>query len=188
MEAWSEEDEPRLVRAAQAGDLRAFDGLVRRYRRAAQVIAASILGGGEAANDAVQDALIAAFKALPQLGDENRFAAWLGAIVRNRCMRLRAGERKATVPIDDVILAYVPAIAEGLVEGECRAEVRAAIERLAEDLRPVVRLYYLEDWSVGEISEFLHLPRTTVKWRLHAARQILKRELSDYEDSYARTS
>ncbi|RYG44350.1 sigma-70 family RNA polymerase sigma factor [bacterium] len=172
-------DENGWVRAAQAGDLSAFDELVRRYRPAATLTARGVLPSRELADDAVQDAFVAAYKALPQLADPNRFGSWVGSIVRHRAFRIRAGERTPPLPIDDFILSYVPSIQKELEEEEDRAEVRCALGQLAEELRTVVGLYYLSDWSVGDIADYTGLPRTTVKWRLHTGRQRLRALLSD---------
>lgn len=177
--AWNEGEERGLVIAASAGDLAAYDLLVRRYRKPALTVATAVLGRRELAEDAVQDALLAAFAALPRLGDPERFGPWLATIVRNRAQRLARGERRATVPLDAVVLAYSPAISERLEENERGQAVRSAVDGLPEELRPVVALYYLDEWPVAEIARFLGLPPTTVKWRLHAGRQQLRGLLSE---------
>src|SRR5690349_11616300 len=109
---WEGPSEAMLVAAAAAGDLGAFDALVRRYRPAAVMVASQIVATREQAEDAAQDALLAAYAALPQLVDQERFGAWLGTIVRHRARRLASGERRQTVPIDEVVLSYSPALAE----------------------------------------------------------------------------
>src|SRR5208282_556992 len=100
-----------LVVEAQFGNLAAFDALVRRYRAGAMVQAEAIVRRRELAEDAVQDAFLTAYKALPSLSDPGAFAAWFGAIVRHRAIRLLSGERRPTVPLDSVILAHTPSIA-----------------------------------------------------------------------------
>jgi RNA polymerase sigma-70 factor, ECF subfamily len=171
-------DESELVWKAKVGDLSAFDVLVWRYRPAAVLTARGILSNRELADDAVQDAFISAYKSLPQLEDATRFGSWIFAIVRHRALRLRSGERAPHLPIDDLIAAHVPSI-QKLVEDESdHAEVRCAVRQLPEELQTVVQLYYLNQWSVGDIAEYLGLPKTTVKWRLHAGRNQLRTLLS----------
>lgn len=180
---WGRE-ETGWVEAAQRGDLAAFDRLVQRFRPAAMLTARSILPVRELADDAVQDAFVAAYKALPRLGEPERFAGWMGAIVRHRCFRLKSGERTAPMPLDQLIVAYVPSIQKDLEDAGDHATVRCALRELPEDLRSVVELYYLHDWSVGAISDYTGLPKTTVKWRLHAARQRLRTLLSlEFEEN-----
>ncbi len=181
-DGWDEGWEAALVMAARAGDLRAFDALARHYRPGLVLIARQILPTREMAEDAAQDALLAAYSALPRLDDPARFGAWLGAIARNRAARLSRGERRQPVPLESVVLAYVPAIAESLAASETDGKVRCAIANLGPDVRPVVELYYEREWSVREISAFLGVPETTVKWRLHTARMRLRKWLPDLEE------
>ena len=101
--AWNESDETSLVVAAKAGDIRAFDVLAVRYRRAAVLAALRIVKRQEVAEDAVQDALLTAFKALPGLQDNDRFAGWLGAIVRHRALRHLSKESRPEEPSSNYI-------------------------------------------------------------------------------------
>ena len=181
-DGWDEDREATLVRAASAGDLSAYDLLVRRYRPAAVAVAGQVLRNREQAEDAAQDALLAAFAALPHLEEVRRFPAWLSTIVRHRALRISQGERRASVPIDRVILSYTPALSESLAADGERRKVLEAIEQLSAELRPVVELYYLDDWTVREISSFMGLPETTVKWRLHTSRKQLRGLLSTEEE------
>jgi len=181
MESWSliGRQETELVVQAQAGDLAAFDALVTRYRPGALVLARHVSGSHDIAQDAVQDAFLAAYKALPQLGDAEKFPAWFGAIVRHRAKRIASGERNERLPLDDVILLHAPSI---VLEIELRARseaVRCAVSRLPEEIRPIVELYYIEDWDVRQIAGFMALPATTVKWRLHSGRNLLRASLTD---------
>ncbi|MGV3614532.1 MAG: RNA polymerase sigma factor [Fimbriimonas sp.] len=183
---WEPNEEARLVDAAQAGDLKAFDALARHYRPALVLLAAGILRTREQAEDAAQDALLAAYSALPKLEDPERFGAWLGTIVRHRARRLAQGQRRPETPLDAILLSYSPALAERAVEAETGRVVRCAMARLPPEVQPVVELYYLDDWSVHEISDFLGLPQTTVKWRLHDGRRRMRAMLPDYEETYER--
>lgn len=173
-----EDREARLVWAAKVGDLAAFDELVHRYRPAAVLTARAILKSQDLAADAVQDAFLSAYKWLPQLEDANRFGSWIFAIVRHRALRLGAGERRTHLPIDELISAHVPSIHKQVEDRADFAEVRCAVKRLPEDQQAVVELYYLNEWSVCAIAEYLGLPKTTVKWRLHAGRNQLRTLLS----------
>src|SRR5262245_36610972 len=84
-----------LVIGALLGDLGAFDELVRRFRGAVVAVAEGVLGSRELALDVAQEALLLAFKALPQLDDPARFPAWLCAITRNRARRVGAADRRS---------------------------------------------------------------------------------------------
>ncbi|MEZ0324971.1 MAG: RNA polymerase sigma factor [Fimbriimonas sp.] len=169
------EREEELVRAATRGDLAAFDTLVTHYRPAAIALARQIVRSNERAEDTAQDALITAFKALPQLQDPTRFAAWLAAIVRHRAKRISQSREDQAIALDEFIAQRVPA----LQAKEIRNEVSCAIEDLPEEQRIPAQLFYLQEWSTLQISEFLSLPITTVKWRLHMARKSLRPRLAE---------
>ncbi len=174
---WKQATDESLVFAAQVGDLGAFDELVRRYRPAVTMVARGALGDRELAEDAVQDAFLSAYKMLPQLSDGQKFPAWIHAIVRNRAKRLGARLRES--PVDRLILANSEELSHRPHdEVDNRDEVTrmlAEFEKLPDDQRDIVRLYYLQEWPVVRIASFFSLPETTVKWRLHAARERLRR-------------
>ncbi|MDR3688459.1 MAG: sigma-70 family RNA polymerase sigma factor [Fimbriimonas sp.] len=176
-------DEADLVKAAREGSFDAFDALVGKYRSGALSIARQIVRSEELAQDAVQDSFFAAYKALPQLSDTGSFPQWLGAIVRHRSRRIASGALRLTVPLDDLILAHVPSIAVQ-VESRLRNEaIRGRVAILSDELRVAVELYYFDGWQVATIADFLGIPVTTVKWRLHAARNQLRKGISqDWED------
>lgn len=68
---------------------------------------------------------------------------------------------------------------EQVLKEELRKRVRAEVDRLDEKLRNVVYLYYAMEQSVDEISKLLHIPKGTVKSRLHRARSILRERLEE---------
>jgi RNA polymerase sigma-70 factor (ECF subfamily) len=176
---WGHRSEGELVSLARYGDLSAFDALVARYRPGATVLARQIVRRQDAAEDVVQDAFLAAYKALPQLADPEKFAWWFGSIVRHRARRLSAGDRPVHVPIDDLILCHAPSLAAELEQRDDAEAVRRAIKGLPEEIEPILELYYLQDWDVSRIADFLALPKTTVKWRLHAGRKLMRASLSE---------
>lgn len=180
------EDET-LVLWSVLGSLEAFDELVRRFRGAVRIIAQQETGTREAAEDVAQEAFVLAFRALPQLEDLSRFPAWLCAITRRRARRIAQQERRSEpcepTKLDQLVLACSRELAAHPVEALARqsecAEIRASLDRLPADYRAAMQLYYCEEWPVRRIADFLQLPTTTVKWRLHHGRNLLRRELTD---------
>ena len=173
---------------ALLGDMGAFDELVRRFRDAVLLIARHELGGGAAAaaEDVAQDVFLLAFKALPQLKEPSRFGGWLCAITRNRARRLGAREGRCQATergdLDRLILAASRELAPhpldiALREFE-RRQLLAALAQLPDDHRVVLHLRYFDEWPVARIAGFLSLPVTTVKWRLHQGRALLRRRLT----------
>ena len=170
-----------LALASILGDLEAFGRLAERYRAAAVRTAQAIVGR-EDAEDVAQDALLLAFKALPSLEEPAKFAPWLGAIVRHRARRHGRREQaraNVRVPLDEALLEHVGALSRPLVEErELSADVEAALERMPADYALVVRLRFLDDMPYARIASFVGVPVSTVKWRLHRGKRLLRQELT----------
>ena len=176
-------NDAELVVAALAGNTQAYDVLVTRYRRAMLTVAQQIVRNPTDAEDVVQDAFLRAFEALPQLTDLNRFGAWLHSITRNRALRYyKSAERYQ--PQEDME-PYLNRSADTsaadpahIVERELTQQaIRDAIQELPDDFRVVIELYYWAEMPQKRMAEFLSLPLTTVKWRLHKAKELLKTTL-----------
>jgi RNA polymerase sigma-70 factor (ECF subfamily) len=132
-----------------------------------------------------QDALLLAFKALPQLEDHDKFGSWLYAITRHRAFRFAQNparrEETGVSEVDALILEHTPELAQHPAEAVERAEsqrdVREAMAQLPEEFQIVLQLRYFDEVPVLRMAEFLNLPLTTVKWRLHKGRQLMKKHL-----------
>ena len=175
-----EANDAELVVAALAGNTQAFDVLVTRYRRAMLTIAQQIVRNPTDAEDVVQDALLRAFEALPQLSDLNRFGAWLHSITRNRALRYyrsisRYQPQEDMEPYLNRERDTSAADPARIVERELTQQgIRDAIQELPTDYQAVIELYYWAEMPQKRMAEFLSLPLTTVKWRLHKAKELLK--------------
>lgn len=166
-------DDGQLVCRAREGCRTAFDELAHRYRAGVYLTARQIVGDAGLSEDVAQEALLIAFRALPTLADPARFGAWLGAITRHRARRVAHQERRF-VPLEPAHLDHFQAIPLPSVP----EELTDAFGALGEEYQTVLRLRYWEEWSVGQIASFLSLPITTIKWRLHYGREVLRRRLS----------
>jgi RNA polymerase sigma-70 factor (ECF subfamily) len=179
-----------LVIAAILGDLRSFDALVLRYRAAAYRVAQSI-AGNELAEDAVQESLLLAFKALPSIEEPAKFASWLYAITRHVAMRMSRSsrqERSRRVDLDQLLIEHSQALARPLIARDIFEEawVRAAVDALDEDHRLILKLRFYDEMPLKRIADFLDLPLTTVKWRLHRAKQLLREKLRPEKEGLPR--
>ena len=178
-----EASDAELVVAALAGNTQAFDVLVNRYRRAMLTVAQKIVRNPTDAEDVVQDALLRAFEALPQLTDLNRFGAWLHSITRNRALRYyrninRYQPQEDMEPYLNRVSDTSAADPAHIVESESTQQaVRDAIQSMPSDYQAVVELYYWAEMPQKRMAEFLSLPLTTVKWRLRKAKEMLKTNL-----------
>ena len=173
-------NDAELVVAALAGNTQAFDVLITRYRRAMLAIAQQIVRNPTDAEDVVQDAFLRAFEALPQLSDLNRFGAWLHSITRNRALRYykSAGRYQPQEDMEPYLNTGADTSAEDpaqIVERELTQQaIRDAIQELPTDYQAVIELYYWAEMPQKRMAEFLSVPLTTVKWRLHKAKELLK--------------
>lgn len=166
-----------LAIAAVVGNLEAFGELVRRYRRAVERIAAGI-AGQQFAEDIAQEAFLLAFKALPDLDEPDRFAAWLYAITRNRALRwARKESRMVRVEFDDALLSCIGPLATERKDLESAVDLAAGIDVLPENLRLIMRLRWLDEMPMQQISAFTGLPLSTVKWRLHEGKRLLRESM-----------
>jgi RNA polymerase sigma-70 factor (ECF subfamily) len=169
-----------LVVAAILGDFGAFNELAGRYRAAVVRLAQGIVGQAFA-EDVAQDALLLAFKALPSIDDPARFAAWLMAVTRNRALRFGKKEQaraRRSVELDALLLENLDALSGPPVDTRDTAEeVRKALEQMPAEYALVVRLRFFDEVPLERIGAFLDVPVSTVKWRVHRGKQLLRKEL-----------
>lgn len=157
--------EPALVSAARTGDPAALDALVRTWSPTVLRWCARLGGGRIDAEDAAHDVFERVFRKLPGLRDPEAFPAWLFQTTRGVLAqhRRRAWVRRWIGP-----LLYEPAAAE--VHDPEVADVHAALDALAPELREVVVLHDVEGRSDAEVAALLAIPLGTVKSRLRRAR------------------
>jgi RNA polymerase sigma-70 factor (ECF subfamily) len=167
-----------LVVAAILGDLAAFDTLALRYRPAV-VRTAQMIVGRDDAEDAAQEALLLAFKALPALEEPGKFPAWLHAITRRCALRLQDRTRarqRGRVALDGLILEQVPSLARPMLGEGGDQELRAALDGIPADYALVLRLHFLDEMPLKRIAGFLGAPLTTVKWRIYRGKELLRKQ------------
>lgn len=154
----------------------AFRQLFERFQRAALQQARALLRDDDLAEDAVQEAFLAAYQNLGQLRDPRAFPGWLRRIVHTRCQRLLRKKRPATRALEQAgqLPGELPSPEAALVAREQRARLREALRALPEHERQALDLFYLKGKSQKEIADTLDLPLTTVKKRLQYARQRLR--------------
>jgi len=126
------------------------------------------------AEDIAQDAVLRAWRKRSTLRDRASLKPWLAAIVRNEAYREYGRNRPAP---SDILDAQEGAEDDRVVATAERADLRAAVERLNERDRQLVRLRYDEDLTQEGIARRLGIPDGTVKVRLHRVRAKLRREL-----------
>jgi RNA polymerase sigma-70 factor (ECF subfamily) len=113
---------------------------------------------------------------LSQLREYAKFASWLKSITYNACKSWLRDQKPTTSlgSIPDVEHPTTSSEAD-LERKEARTLLRQMIDKLPEDYRTVIELHYFEGQGVAQIANFLELPESTVKWRIHKAREALQR-------------
>lgn len=177
IDAWSRQAD--LVVRAQHGDLAAFEDLVRNRLDRLFRTACGILGDAADAEDATQDACIAAWQKLPTLRDPERLDAWLGQILLNACrMRLRGRRQVREIALDDERSTLdVPDPSRMAERAEDTDLVNRALDHLSVDDRALLVMHHVHRERVETIAATLGIPVGTVKWRLSRARQAVQRAL-----------
>jgi RNA polymerase sigma-70 factor, ECF subfamily len=141
-------------------------------------LAGYLMGDSAEAADAVQEASVRAWRAWPKLREREKFHSWFSQILVNVCRtHLGRRSRRRTEDVENVDVEAADPFRASLA----RDAVGRALPALSNELRIVVVLRYWGDMSLNEIAERLNIPLGTVKSRLHAALQTLRRRLEPAE-------
>jgi len=161
-------DQRELIDRARRGDHDAFAELVDVRLRRLDAAARLILRDPDLAQDAVQEALIRAWRDLPGLRDPDRFDAWLHRLIVNACLDLvrRRRRRVIEVELSPIDSPMVPDASGTFAE---RERVDAALRGLDPGHRAVVALHYLLGMPLTEVAASLGIPHATARSRLHYA-------------------
>jgi RNA polymerase sigma-70 factor (ECF subfamily) len=186
-------DDDALLRRIRAGDRDAFSLLMRRYNRRLYRVARSILRDDAEAEDALQDAYLQAYRALPAFRGESALGTWLTRIVVNAAlMRQRKTGRLAEVielaadydaeaaaphsPDDSPSDVEQPDLAA--FRGQTRRLIETGIDKLPAAFRTVFVLRAVEELTVEETAATLGIPEATVRTRYFRARAMLREALA----------
>jgi RNA polymerase sigma-70 factor (ECF subfamily) len=186
------DDDAALARSIGERDGRAFEVVMRRHNRMLFRIARSILVDEAEAEDAVQEAYLAAYRNIGAFRGGARLSTWLARIVINEAYgRLRKQKRAGVVvPFDgsnrNEALTEEIAMADVTTEAPetaaMRNELRRLLERRIDELPAQFRVVFIlrdvEEMSVEEAAECLDIPAATVRTRAFRARALLRESLS----------
>jgi RNA polymerase sigma-70 factor (ECF subfamily) len=183
-----------LVARARHGDSAAFGELIDRHRSAVYRAALAALGSHADAEDAAQDAFLAAYRRLDSFRGEASFKTWLltitwhQAINRRRSLtrlwrrlvepRVASLRENTDAPsaLDD-LPSQDPSPEETVADNQLRRDVLVAIRGLSPKLRDALLLAQAGTYSYDEIGAMLRVPTGTVKWRVSEARKMIRKRL-----------
>lgn len=182
------QDEAELLAALRAGDDAAFETLVRRHGGRMLAVARRLLADEGDAQDAVQEAFLSAFKSLATFDGRAQIGTWLHRITVNAAlMKLRTKKRHPETPIDDLLPTFkadghqaaptgrwTESAGAAAERSEAQTVIRQQIEKLPESYRTVLLLRDIEEFDTETVAQMLDVSISTVKVRLHRARQALR--------------
>jgi RNA polymerase sigma-70 factor, ECF subfamily len=171
-------DDAELVRAHVAGDREAFETLVRRHRDRLWAVALRTLGDREEAADALQDALLSAYRKADRFRGESAVTTWLHRIVVNACLdRARRRKARPTVPLPESGPNEPIAAGSEVTDRDTTLTVRAALAELPPDQRAALVLVDIYGYPVSEAAKILDIADGTVKSRCARGRARLATRL-----------
>ena len=165
-----------LVEAARHGDREAYADLIRARGDRLFALAQRILRDVDRAEDAIQEALVIAWRDLPRLRDPDRFDAWLHRLVVRSCVHEAVRERRLVanlraLPID------VPASRDDLLSFADRDQLERGFRRLDPQQRAILALRHFAGFEPSEIAVIIGIPAGTARSRLHHAHRAMRAAL-----------
>jgi RNA polymerase sigma factor (sigma-70 family) len=181
-----------LVRRVQAGEVRAFDQLITKYRERLYAIVYNLTANREDASDLTQEAFIKAFRSIHNFKGESSFFTWLyriavnGSLTHLKKSRLRRFFSFENINEEVSQSEIVEALADrthtdkSLLIKELQEKLNEALQKLSPNHRAVVVLFEIEGLSHQEIATVMECSEGTVRSRLHYAKQQLQIYLQNY--------
>ena len=169
-----------LISRARGGDREAFGALVEQYRDNVYRLAYRMCGYAYDADEAAQEAFVAAWRALPNFRGDAKFSTWLYRLTTNAAIDVMRREKRHQTVGDGEMMELADdadSPQETVERTEQQEAVQKALSTLSEEYREVLLLRYMEELDYAEIAEVLQLPSGTVKSRINRAKAALKAAL-----------
>ena len=186
------EDDVQLIHKILSGDDAAFSILVEKYQESIHALAWRKIRDFHYAEEIMQDTFLKAYKKLPTLKNPDQFAGWIHVIAKRLCIDWIRKQKPAMQSLENTRQeeieesSYTHHLSEQWVTERteyCQELVKELLEKLPENERTVVTLYYLDEMSTKEIGEFMGVSVNTITSRLQRARKRLQtdQEILDQE-------
>jgi RNA polymerase sigma-70 factor (ECF subfamily) len=167
-----------VIDRARRGDQEAFAALIRHYDAGLRSLAYRILGNRERMDDALQEAYLKAFRALPRFRGASKLGTWLYRIAYNACLdELERARRSVQLPLEAAESRAAPSDPGDAVAR--RRDLAAALAALSPDERAAVLLVDAQGFDYRDAAVVLGVPEGTVASRLNRARASLRAALAE---------
>lgn len=171
-------DDIYYIEKVNSGDINAYSYLVEKHKRMAYTFALKIIKVPEDAEEIAHDGFVKAYQSLKDFRQESKFSTWLFKIIFNLAVSRLRKKKLETASIDDERMIHFNVIEtenifNTLTEKEQSLIVRQAVDKLPDDERAVITLFYLNDSSVKEITDITGFSEANVKVKLFRARKRL---------------
>jgi RNA polymerase sigma factor (sigma-70 family) len=164
------------IKQVLAGKTNAFTYIVDRHKDKAFNLAFRICGNHEEAEEITQDSFLKAYRSLNGFKMKSSFATWLYRIVYNTSVSFVRAKKKGVLSLEDFPADATDFIGDNSSDVEAEREYQSALigfalQKINEEGRGLITLYYYEEMSTDEISEVTGISKSNVKVRLFRARQ-----------------
>ncbi len=185
------EEDRVLVANAKKGDNKAFESLLKKYRKSVYYMLLKMVKNADDAEDLTQEAFAKAFNSIEKFDSKYAFSTWLFRIATNNCIDFIRKKRVQTVSIDQPVEGddgsnmrfdvkdENPDPNQKVQKKQRQHYLNMAIARLPEKYRVLVELRYFKELSYEEVAQELQIPLGTVKAQLFRARELLNQELKN---------
>ena len=158
------------------GKSNAYSHIVERHKDNVFNLAFRICGNREEAEEVAQDSFLKAYRSLNGFRMKSRFSTWLYRIVYNTSISYLRSKKRGMISIDEYPATVKDFIAPGTPEEEAESKYREslvnfALQKMSDDERALVTLYYYDELSSDEISEIMQISKSNIKVRLFRARK-----------------
>jgi len=187
------EEDRNLIIAARNGEAKAFEKLMRKYRKSVYYTLLKMIRNEDDAEDLTQEAFAKAFASIQNFDAKYSFSTWLFRIATNNCIDFIRKKKLQTYsihqPSDSEHSASYTDIRdesmnpnEQLLSDQRKRYVRTAVGQLSPRYKELIELRYFRELSYEEIADTLKLPLGTVKAQLHRAKELLNNMMNHLED------
>ncbi|WP_332632413.1 sigma-70 family RNA polymerase sigma factor [Halalkalibacter flavus] len=168
-------DQLKEVKKATKGNVSSFEKLIVTYKVMMYRVAKTILSHDEDCADAIQEAILKAYKNVHTLREPAYFKTWLVRIVMNECHQLNRN-RKNLVSIEELAEPY------SKDHGFEKIDLEQMLDSLPKEQKQLLKLYHLDDISIHELSLIFEVSENTIKTRLRRAREKMREKLTKHEE------